>query len=63
MISPYSYDEWCKEIMLKLIYLTKCIIDLIVYPALKRATSMDSQRRVWLKQSNAHSLLYIASKY
>ena len=27
MIPSYSYDECCKEIMLKLIYLTKCIID------------------------------------
>ena len=28
MISPYSYDECSKEIMLKLTYLTKCVVDL-----------------------------------
>ena len=41
MISPYFYDECCKENMLKLIYLTKCIIDLTVYPSLQIA-SMES---------------------
>ena len=44
MISPYSYDECRKEIMFKLIYLTKCIIDLTVYPSLKTAKSMEIQR-------------------
>ena len=33
MICPYSRDECCEEIMLNLIYLTKCIIDLTVYPS------------------------------
>ena len=45
MISPYSHDECCKEIMLKL----KCIIDLTVYPSLKIA-SMEMQQRAWLRQ-------------
>ena len=45
MISPYSIDERCKEIMLKLIYLTKCIIDLTVYQSLIIA-SMEIQLRV-----------------
>ena len=26
MISTFSYDECCKEIMFKLMYLTKCIL-------------------------------------
>ena len=34
-----------EEIMSKLIYLTKCIIDLTVYPSLKMA-NMEIRRRV-----------------
>ena len=41
MISLYSHDECCKEIMLKLIYLAKGIINLTVYLSLKIA-SMES---------------------
>ena len=49
MISPYFYYECCNEIMFKLIYLTKCSIDLTVYPSLKIATSVEIQRRVAIK--------------
>ena len=38
IISFYSYDDCCKEAILKFIYLTKCIIDLTVYPSPKIAS-------------------------
>ena len=57
MISPLYYDECCKEFVLKLIYLTKCITDLTVHPSLKMV-SMEIQRR---NRSKTHT--YIANKY
>ena len=45
MILFYSYDECCKEILLKAIHLTKCTVDLTVYPNLKIA-SMEILRHV-----------------
>ena len=61
VLEYYSYDECYKEIMLNLIYLTKCIIDFTGYPRLNIA-SMEIRRRVLSRQYRRTFILQANTK-